>query len=364
MINSYSPLDMIQILDQNGKVVNKKYEPKLSKEDLLKMYKYMVFTRLADDKALALQRTGRMGTYAEVKGEEATQAGPALALGPKDWVFPSYRELCISLMRGIPLNSTYLYFMGNENGVQIPKDVNYFTTSVPVGTQTLHAVGAGMAANILKDKVATMVFFGDGATSEGDFHEAMNFAGVFKTPTVFICKNNQYAISVPRERQTASKTIAQKALAYGFPGLLVDGNDVLAMYAVAKEAVARAKAGKGPTLIEAYTYRLGAHTTADDPTLYRSEKEVKEWKKKDPIIRFKKYLESKKILTAKIQREIEVWAQKEISSAVKAAEETAPPTLDDLFDYMYEKITPQLQEQKEYLKQFVETKEEKKEVEE
>ncbi len=353
MLEEYSPLDMFQILDISGRVINKKHEPKLSKEELLRAYKYLILTRMADDKALALQRTGRMGTYAETKGEEAASAGPALALGPKDWVFPSYRELCMALMRGVPLNALYSYFMGNETGSQIPDNVNFFTISVPVGTQIPHAVGVGMASNILKDKIATMVYFGDGGTSVGDFHESMNFAGLFKAPTVFICRNNQYAISLSRKKQTASRTISQKALAYGFPGILVDGNDVLAMYVAAKYAVDRAKSGKGPTLIEAYTYRLGRHTTADDPSLYRSEKEVKEWTKKDPIPRFEKYLRAKKVLTPKIEKETKAWAEKEIAEAIKKAEETPTPTIDQLFDYMYAEVPTNLEEQKEYLRRFV-----------
>lgn len=349
----YSPLDLFQIINPQGKVVNKKYEPKLSKDDLLKLYKYMLLARLADDKALAMQRTGRMGTYGGPRGEEAVQAGPALTVTNKDWVFPSYREQVIASMMGVPLSSYFLYWMGNEEGVQIPDGVNFFTMSVPVGSQMLHAVGVGIANNYLKEKKVALTFFGDGATSEGDFHESMNFAGVYKTPTIFICKNNQYAISLPRSQQTASKTLAQKALAYGFPGLLVDGNDVLAMYVAAKEAVERARKGKGPTLIEAYTYRLGPHTTADDPTVYRPKKELKEWEKKDPLIRFEAYLMNKKVLTSKTKKDIEKWCNDEISKATKTAENHPKPATDTLFDYVFAECPPSLEEQKSYLKQFV-----------
>lgn len=353
MIHEYSPLDMFQIIDSKGKVVNKKYEPKLSKDELLKMYKYMLLGRRLDEKAIKLQRSGRMGTYASLRGEEALQIGPALSLEKKDWVFPSYREHIIAVMIGVPLSATYLYFMGNENGVQIPVNTNFFTTSVPVGTQMLHAVGVGMASNIQNDNIISLTYFGDGATSEGDFHEAMNFAGVYKAPTIFICRNNQYAISLPVSRQTASQTIAQKALAYGFPGVLIDGNDVLAMYVATKSAIKRARAGKGPTLIEAYTYRLNPHTTADDPTVYRSEKELKKWEKKDPLIRFELYLKAKKILNSKSKKEFETWATEEITKAVKTAEETARPTVHDLFDYVYETCPPHMKEQEEYLIKFV-----------
>lgn len=348
----YSPLDMFMIVDPSGKVVNKKYEPKLPSADLLKMYKYMLLGKFLDEKSLAMQRSGRMGTFAGVRGEEAVQVGAALTIKKNDWVFPSYREQLVATCMGIPLTSYFTYYMGNEEGFKTPKEVNFFTISVPVGTQMLHAVGMGMANNYLKEKKVALTFFGDGATSEGDFHEAMNFAGVYKTPTIFICKNNQYAISLPREKQTASKTIAQKALAYGFPGVLVDGNDVLAMYVAVKSAVERARKGDGPTLIEAFTYRLGPHTTADDPTVYRPAKELKEWQPKDPLIRFKAYLKTKRILTPAKEKEIEKWCIDEIAKAAKSAEATPKPTVDSLFDNMFAECPPNLEEQKQYLKQF------------
>jgi pyruvate dehydrogenase E1 component alpha subunit len=286
----------LQILNENGVIVNKSLEPKLSPADLKKIYEYMVLTRIADEKALALQRSGRMGTFAQVLGQEA-QVATAFAMKKEDWFFPSFRETGILIARGSPLENFYLLFMGSEEGNRTPKDVNNFPVSVPVGSQTLHAVGAAWAMKIKKEKCGTVVCFGDGGTSEGDFHEAMNFAGVFKTPTVFICQNNQYAISVPRSRQTASKTIAQKAIAYGFQGVQIDGNDPLSWYVAVKEALDTGRAGNGPTFIEAYTYRMGPHTTADDPTAYRSDAEVKAWEKKDPIKRFQKYLDAKKLWT-------------------------------------------------------------------
>src|SRR3989338_2339849 len=218
---------MLQILDKTGKVINKKLEPKLSKQDLLKIYKLMALARRADDKRLKMQRTGRMGTFAESKGQEAAQVPVVMQLTKKDWLVPSFRELPAQITFGLPIENDYLYYMGNEKGMQqIPKDLNMAPISVPVGTQTLHAVGIAWAEKLKKTKNVTVCYFGDGGTSEGDFHEAMNFAGVFKTPVVFICQNNQYAISVPREKQTASETLAQKAIAYGFDGVQVDGNDV------------------------------------------------------------------------------------------------------------------------------------------
>lgn len=358
MIEHLDPLEgkFLQVLDKEGHV-DKLLEPKLSTNDLKKIYEIMVLTRLADDKALKLQRSGRMGTFAQVLGQEA-QVAVGLAMKKEDWFFPSFRELGILLCRGSPLEHFYLTFMGCEEGNRTPKEINNFPVSVPVGSQTVHAVGVAMAAKIKGDKVVSVVAFGDGGTSEGDFHEAMNFAGVFKAPCVFFCQNNQWAISTPRSMQTASKTIAQKAIAYGFQGIQIDGNDSLAIYAATKEAVEHARAGKGPTLIESLTYRVGAHTTADDPTLYRTEKEVKYWQERDPIKRFKIYLQKKGIWTKKYEDNLTKKCTKQIEEAVAKAEKIAAATKpEDMFKYMYEKMTPVLQEQLEYLQESLGAKE-------
>src|SRR3989344_3838013 len=359
MIEHFNPLEgkFLKILDKDGNV-DKLLEPKLSSAELKKIYETMVLTRMADTKALALQRSGRMGTFAQVLGQEA-QVAVGLAMQKQDWFFPSFRELGILLCRGSPLEGFYLVFMGCEEGNRTPKEINNFPVSFPVGSQTVHAVGAAMAAQIKKEKVVSVVAFGDGGTSEGDFHEAMNFAGVFKAPCIFFCQNNQWAISTARKIQTAAKTIAQKAVAYGFPGIQVDGNDPLAIYAAMKEAVDNARQGKGPTLIESLTYRVGAHTTADDPTLYRSDKEVKYWQERDPIKRFKIYLQKKGIWSKKYEEDLVKRCAKQIEAAIAKAEKVAAATKpEDMFKYMYAEMTSELKEQFEYLQKNLEAKEE------
>jgi pyruvate dehydrogenase E1 component alpha subunit len=276
--------------------------------------------------------------------------GSTYALQKSDWVVPAFREIGATLMMGVPLNKFYLYWMGNEMGSQEPEGINVMPVSVPVGTQTLHAVGLAWAGKLKGEKIVSIVYFGDGATSKGDFHEAMNFAGVFKTPTIFFCQNNQYAISVPRSLQTASKTIAQKAIAYGFDGIQVDGNDLFAVFAATKEAVEKARSGGGPTLIEGVTFRFGPHTTADDPTKYRKEEEVEPWRPLDPLVRLRLYLKGKGIWNEGVEQRLTEEAQKDIDQAVKDAEAVSVPEVEDIFKYVFAEMTPQLREQMEYLK--------------
>lgn len=354
MIEQYDPLkgEMLQILDEQGQIKTK-LEPKLSNGELKRIYSCMVTTRVADMKALKLQRQGRLGTFAPSLGHEACQVGSAFPIKKEDWAFPYFRDLGMYVTLGFPLKNYYLYWMGNEDGMRIPPELNIFTIAVPVASQVLHAVGAGMAANIRKDKIAVMCYFGDGGTSEGDFHEGLNFAGVFNTPNVFVCYNNQYAISVPRAKQTASKTLAQKAVAYGFEGVLVDGNDVLAMYVAAKEALEKARSGGGSTLIEAYTYRMGDHTTADDASRYRSEGEVKEWVKKDPIERFRIYLKNKDLWDDAFEKRIQEEAATLVEKAVEEAEKTPLPAIEELFVYTYKNMHSNLKEQLEELRAFL-----------
>ena len=351
MFERFNPFQtrVFQVLDENGRVASD-LEPKLSDRDLLQMYSLMVLTRLADQKAVILQRQGRLGTYAPSLGHEACQVGTGFPVQPEDVVFPYFRDLGLYLSLGYPLSQYYLYWMGNEAGLRTPDNINLFSMAIPVASQLPHAVGAGLAANIQKKKIGVVCTFGDGATSEGDFHEALNFAGVFQTPNVFVCYNNQWAISTPRRRQTASKTIAQKAVAYGFPGMVVDGNDVLAVYAAVNEGLTRAREGRGPVLLEAYTYRMGHHTTADDATKYRNEAELKEWEARDPLRRFQAYLKDKGLWNDNVEKAVQEKTTADVEKAVAEAESVPPPPPEDAFSFTYKQMTQQLHEQRDEVK--------------
>ena len=321
----------------------------LSGEDLKRMYELLVLGRTFDQRALNLQREGRLGTYPAILGQEASQMGSALAAEKADWLFPSFRESGVYVAQGYPLHLLFQYWAGDERGMVTPGDLNIFPLSIPVGTQIPHAVGAAMAMKYRKDRAAALVYFGDGATSRGDFHEGMNMAGVFKLPVIFLCQNNQWAISLPRERQTASKTIAQKAVAYGFEGIQVDGNDFLAVYKATKDALTKAKEGGGPTLIECFTYRIADHTTSDDASRYRSKEEIEKWKARDPLLRMRQYLEKRGLWTEAYQKEIEARAKARVDEAQKKAESASPPDPKDMFTYTYASLT---QRQARQLKDF------------
>src|ERR687897_445591 len=290
-------VEHLSILDADGNL-DAALEPDLAPDLLQRLYRGMVLGRRLDERMVRLQRQGRVGTFAPIKGQEASQIGSVATLRSQDWMVPSFRETAAMLWRGWPIEKMLMFFAGCIEGSSPPPDVNDLPVCIPVATQVPHAVGLAYAAQYRDDDVVVMSYFGDGATSEGDFHEACNFAGVWHVPVVFVCQNNQWAISVPLKKQPHSRTIAQKALAYGFPGIQIDGNDLLAVYAATREAVARARAGEGPTLIECVTYRLGGDTTADDPTKDRPDHEVKAWEKKDPLTRLVPYLERKGIRTA------------------------------------------------------------------
>jgi len=351
LMEDYHPLKgkMFQMLQADG-TLQAGMKPPISDQETLSLLKKMVFIRLADQRGLMLQRQGRFGTYAPCWGQEACQVGSAYVLRKGDWITPAFRELAATLMMGIPLRTFFLYWMGNEAGSRAPEEINVMPVAIPVGTQPLHAVGIGWASKLKGEKVVAVSYFGDGATSEGDFHEAMNFAGVFKTPTIFFCQNNQFAISVPRRMQTASATLAQKAIAYGFDGIQVDGNDLFAVIVATKEAVEKARSGGGPTFIEGVTFRFGPHTTADDPTKYRKEEEIEPWKPRDPFIRLRLYLKGKGLWSEEIEKQVTEEAQKEIDTAVKEAEAVPDPAPEEIFQYVFSKMTPQLEEQLEYLK--------------
>jgi pyruvate dehydrogenase E1 component alpha subunit len=339
-------VDYLQILNENAEC-DLKLKPKISDDVLKEMYRFLILTRAFDDKALKLQRQGRLGTYAPMRGQEACQIGSAFALEKDDWIFPAFRENGVYMIKGVPPEMLYSYWRGDERGMQIPKNINILPVSITVGAHLPHAAGAAMAFNYLKNKNVAAVYFGDGATSEGDFHEALNFAAVFKAPCIFICQNNQWAISVPVKEQTASQTIAQKAIAYGMKGIQVDGNDVFAVYKATKEAADRARKGEGPTLIECFTYRLADHTTSDDAKRYRSEDEIKMWEKRDPILRFEKYLVEEGVINPVLIGKVKAEAEQQIERAVKNSESAKPQTPTDMFDYMYESISEDLKEQRE-----------------
>ena len=311
--------EYVQILDKDGKV-DKKLEPKISADVLMSMYRHMVLLRAWDKKCLALQRTGRMYTYAPAEGQEAIVVGSGLALGAQDWIFPTYRESYLYYIRGASLDSINLAWMGYEDGLKVDPKLHAFPVAIPIATQYAHATGAGYALKLKKIDGAAVAYGGDGSTSEGDFHDALNFAGVLESPCVFIVSNNQWAISTPRKWQTKSDTIAQKALAYGLKGIQADGNDILAVHSLVREALENARAGKGSTLLEFITYRMGPHTTADDPKKYRGEEEVTYWRERDPIKRFQKYLADKGIWNETFEKEVTESAVKIVEESVEKAE--------------------------------------------
>jgi pyruvate dehydrogenase E1 component alpha subunit len=343
-------IDYLSILDEKGNL-DDDLEPKIPDATLLKLHHYMLLGRRFDERMLRLQRQGRIGTFAPISGQEAAHLGAVAPMRASDWMVPAFRENSAEMWRGKTMESVLLYYNGYNEGSFIEQDRNDLPLCVPVGSQILHAVGIGWSIKYrLQDDVA-MVFFGDGATSEGDFHEGLNFAGVYQIPVIFICQNNQWAISIPRSQQTRSLTLAQKAIAYGIKGIQVDGNDILAVYAAAAEAVQRARSGSGATLIECITYRMTVHTTADDPKRYRAEEDVSAWRKRDPIDRYQKYLISKGLLTVKKIEAEEKSIQEKIQSAVEQAEERMKSLGDPLnmFDHAYADMPPHLSEQKEFL---------------
>lgn len=316
----------------------------LSQGQLLEMYRAMLLIRTLDERMMTLQRQGRVGFYGACTGQEAACVGSTSALRSTDWIFPALREGAAMLIRGFPLVPYIAQVFGNRGdltkGRQMPshqaaRSVNQVSWSSCIGTQLPQAVGAAWAAKLKGDDAVVMAFMGDGATSSADFHVAMNFAGVAKVPVVFVCQNNHWSISVPSRRQTASESFAIKAKAYGFPGVKVDGNDVEAVYSAASEAVDRARAGGGPTLIEAETYRMGAHSSSDDPTRYRDPKEVEEWKARDPIERLRRKLQSSKGWNDAREQQLQADLLAQVNAAIAEAEKLPPPPVESLFDDVY-----------------------------
>jgi len=327
---------LLRIIDAEGDLVGD--DPGLDPELYQQMYRRMVLARSLDRRMLALQRQGRLGTYAMLEGQEAVQIGSALALKPDDFVFPSYREHAVEVTRGLPIEVLLAYWKGLPNAGWDLDKYRAGIVTVPIATQLPHAVGYSYVTKLRGEDTVTAVYFGDGATSEADFHAGMNFAGVWKTPTVFICSNNLYAISVPYEKQTASETIAQKAAAYGFDGFRVDGMDPIAMYLATRIAVRRARKGQGPTLIEAMTYRYGPHATADDPTRYRSREEEQKWKQRDPIERLRRFLENRGEWDERVGEKVSQETADQVEAAIASIEAEPLPGRDDAIRHGFHRI--------------------------
>jgi pyruvate dehydrogenase E1 component alpha subunit len=314
-------------------------------DEMKSLYVDMVEARAYDQKSMAMQRQGRLATYAPFEGQEAAQIGAAAALRDDDWVTATYRDAALMWRAGYPWELLIAGRTGDERGGRAPEGVNVLPPSITVGGHMIHAVGLAWAEKLLGSDRIALTSFGDGATSEGDFHEAMNFAAVYSTPTVFLCQNNHYAISHPRSEQTRSPSIAVKADGYGMPGVQVDGNDVVAVKTAVGEAIAAARAGEGPALIEAVTYRLGPHTTADDPGRYRDTAEEEEWRAKDPLRRVRILLEHAGTWTEAWQEELESTATSRVEEAVAIAEGLPEPTIDEMFGRMFETPTSPLRSQ-------------------
>lgn len=329
----------LSILDENG-IADESLLPSLSPDEIRRMYELMLLARTFDQRALALQREGRLGTYPPILGQEAAQVGSALAIKPADWVFPSFRETGVHLSLGYPIPQIFQYWSGDERGQLTPDHLNIFPFCVSVGTHIPHAVGAAMAARYRRDPVAVVAYFGDGATSKGDFHEGFNMAGAFRLPVVFICQNNQWAISVPVKEQTAAASLAQKAIAYGFEGIQVDGNDVFAVYSATRNALEKARSGGGPTFIECLTYRVADHTTADDAGRYRSVEEVATWRDRDPILRLERFMVAQGFWNKDYGREARSRASAAIDEAVHEMEGFPPPVAADMFKHACASLSP------------------------
>ena len=347
--------DLLQIIGDDG-APDERWEPDLTREQLHALYRHMSLERHLDQRMLSLQRQGRIGFYGPALGQEAVVVGGAFAMRTQDWIFPQYRESGAALLRGMPLRIMIAQFMGNADdpakGRQMPchytwREGRFMSISSVVGPRITQAAGTAWAAKIRGDDTAVLVYFGDGATSTAEFHQGMNFAGVYGAPIVFLCNNNQYAISVPFSRQTAAKSVAVKARAYGFDGHRVDGMDALAVYRAVHDACLKAHEGGGPTLVEALTYRLGPHSSSDDPSRYRPEGELDTWSKRDPLDLMRKYLLHKGLWSPEEETHLTEALEAEISVAIKEAEAAPLPRIETLFEDLYAVTPPNLVEQRE-----------------
>ncbi|ERN53113.1 pyruvate dehydrogenase (acetyl-transferring) E1 component subunit alpha [Alkalihalophilus marmarensis] len=340
--------ETFQILNEEGEIVNEAAMPELSDEELQEIMKRMVYTRIWDQRAISLNRQGRLGFYAPVAGQEASMLGSQFALDKEDWILPGYRDIPQIVFHGLPLHQAFLWSRGHYGGGEIPDGLNIMVPQIIIGAQIIQTAGVALGLKRKQKNNIAITYTGDGGASQGDFYEGMNFAGAYNAPAVFIVQNNRFAISVPVEKQSAAKTIAQKAVAAGIEGIQVDGMDVLAVYAATKQARERALAGDGPTLIETMTYRYGPHTMAgDDPTRYRSSDLDDEWTKKDPLVRFRKFLEGKGLWTEEQENEVVDKAKEDIKDAMKKADSTPKQKVTDLIGFMFEELPANLREQME-----------------
>jgi pyruvate dehydrogenase E1 component alpha subunit len=340
--------ETFQILSEDGEVVNEAAMPKLSDEQLQELMRRMVYTRIWDQRAISLNRQGRLGFYAPVAGQEASMLGSHFALDKEDWILPGYRDIPQIVFHGLPLYQAFLWSRGHFQGGQIPEEVNVLMPQIIIGAQIIQAAGVGLGLKKKGLNNVCITYTGDGGASQGDFYEGLNFAGAYKANAIFVVQNNRFAISVPVEKQSAAKTIAQKAVAAGIEGIQVDGMDVLAVYAATQQARERAVSGEGPTLIETLTYRYGPHTMAgDDPTRYRTKDLDSEWEKKDPLVRFRKFLEKKKLWSEEQENKVVEEAKEDIKAAIKKADGAPKQKVTDLINFMFEELPYNLREQLE-----------------
>jgi pyruvate dehydrogenase E1 component alpha subunit len=336
----------VSILDEHGKFDAKLGKGIIPDKDAVKLYEHMTVCRQFDEVAFKLQRSGRMGTYPENRGQEATSLGAAYALRQDDWLVPCYRENAGLFWRGLPMEFVLLHWMGDERGNAIQRDLHITPLAIPIGTQMLHAAGLAWAYKYQKKDAIACTFFGDGATSEGDFHEAANFAANLDLPVIFFCQNNGWAISVPAKIQCSAPTVAQRGLAYGMESVQVDGNDIFAVVKVVKDAAERARKHSRPTFIEAVTYRMGDHTTADDARRYRDAEEVELWRRRDPLLRLRNWVLERKLWDQKKEDKLIERAKAEVADVVRRAEEIVAPSAPDMFDSMYAELPKELQVQR------------------
>ncbi|MUV36275.1 Pyruvate dehydrogenase (acetyl-transferring) [Lentibacillus sp. JNUCC-1] len=350
--NVEDQFEMFQILNEDGKIVNKDDDPNLSDDELKELMKRMVYTRVLDQRSIALNRQGRLGFYAPTAGQEASQLASQFALEADDFILPAYRDVPQIIWHGLPLYQAFLFSRGHFHGNQFPEGVNAISPQIIIGAQYIQAAGVALGIKKRGKKAVAVTYTGDGGTSQGDFYEGINFAGAYNAPALFFVQNNHFAISVPVDKQTAARTLAQKAVAAGIEGIQVDGMDPLAVYAVTKHARERAINNEGPMLIETVTYRYGPHTMAgDDPTRYRTEDLDNEWEKKDPLVRFRKYLEEKGLWSEDQENEVIDQAKEEIKQAIKKADGYEKQKVTDFIANMHEVLPPNLEEQMEKYKE-------------